>query len=302
MRAHLPVTILLLATSAVPAAAQSAAPFPRPGASLAGVWELVSVNGKPLPLSPDNTEVAIGCDVRGEYMGEYAGVRVGEGQLVINPEVMFFNRDAGSWTGGVYAHIPKEAVCRHPNGQTNVVRVDGRDQAGSARAVSAVWQDDGSYIVEEDRPLLRAADREWTIRSAPGTGLLRLVDAADGAEWLFRRGVPGPRFNHGMTTLLGDIDEDRVVDQVRVEPGPHDEARLTVYHGHGGVDVLEIPNDAKVTLARGPRTWRNADGRTLQVGAREVILVAREPAPEHTDVTIYVLRNGNWVRWEYEPN
>lgn len=274
---------------------------------LDGSWELVAVNGQPLPLPP----VREGADPTecGAY-GEFVGQRVGEGRLVIRTEEMWMGPRSERWEGGVYAYIPEEVVCRGGGGRTIVLRRDAHNRVAPASEVEPVWQGPGSYGVADSTASLAVGDFDWTwplptagAGAPPDEGSLTLRDE-DGVTWSFRRAQPGPRFDTpGFVSVRGDFDADGQPDQVSVTPGRHGSRWMVARLAAGPVaQVAEVPAEAHVALARRGMTWRNSDGSSLRLTDREAILVSAEPATERSDVTIYFVRNGVWTAWEYAPD
>jgi hypothetical protein len=298
MRSCLPKYALILSCAATAADAQdSRAAPPR---HLDGAWELVRVNGQPLPLAaaPDGGDPSE-CD----GFGEYVGTRLGEGRLVIRTAEMWKGPWSDRWEGGVYAYVPEEVLCR---GRTGVVALRrGADRrAQRAADVAPEWRT-GSYGSVDSVATLVVADQDWTLRpgAVPASGMLHLEDVA-GNRLTFRRALTHARFETpGFVVLLGDYDGDGRGDQVSAAPGPFETRTVTARLAAGQVArVGEIPAEAQVQLAPRAASWRNADGGTLELNGRDAILVSTEPAPGRSDVVLYHLRNGGWVRWEYAPD
>lgn len=272
----------------------------RPPHELEGAWELAALNGQPLPLTP----VRDGGDPSecGDW-GEYVGQRVGEGRLVVRTSEMWKDPRSERWTGGVYAYVPAEIVCRAPGGVVIVLRRDAHNQARPARDVEPVWRI-GSYGMEDSTASVSAGDHAWRLAavSSGEAGTLALEDE-EGTAWTFRRAGLGRRFETpGFTTVLGDFDGDGHGDQVSVTPGRHGTGTMMARLAEGAVArVGDVPAGAEVILAPRGRIWRNADGTSLRLG-RDAVLVSLEPAPDRSDVTVYYMRNGTWLAWEYEPD
>lgn len=270
-----------------------------PPRDLDGAWELVALNGQPLPLAPareggDPSE----CGTYGEYVGQ----RIGEGRLVLRVAEMWMSSRSGWWEGGVYMHLPDEIVCRTGTGALVQLRRDVHNRTHPARGVNAVWRV-GSYGLEDSTASLAVADREWKLASSSGTGMLSLSDE-DGRTWVFRRATPGPRFDTpGFAAVLGDFDGDGREDQVSVTPGRHGGGTMIARLAEGTVErVTDVPLGAEVRIAPRGRAWRNADGTTLWITDRDAVIISTEPVPERSDVTVYYIRNGVWVAWAYAPD
>jgi hypothetical protein len=290
-----PILVLSLFVAQVAQAQTSSTQLPR---ELDGVWELVAVDGQPLPLAP----VRAGGDPTGcgEH-GEYAGQRVGEGRLVLRADEMWMSPRSGRWEGGVYMYVPEEIICRAAGGALILLRRDVHNRAHPALEVQATWRT-GSYGLADSTPSLSIDDREWTLaRTGPST--FSLTDD-EGNAWAFRRAPPGPQFETpGFASVLGDFDGDGRADQVLVRPGRHGSGTMLGSLAEGPVqNVTDVPEGAEVILAPRGRTWRNADGTTLRLTDRDAVLVSAEPVPGRSDVTLYHLRNGTWVAWEYSPD
>lgn len=265
--------------------------------SLGGAWELVAINGERLPVAPRlGSEDPAVCDGLGEYVGE----RVGEGRLVVRPSEMIVGAWSEQWTGGVYAAVAEEVVCRGERGPV-ILRRDRDRRMRSARDVRAEWRGNGSAGFEEGTTTLAVADRHFAVSVSADQRMLRARDLQDNV-WTFRRAESGPRFEPaGFYTLIGDFDGDGKADQVAVEPGSNGRATMNVHLATGAADVLDIP-EGRVALARRGMSWRNADGTTLHLRDRDGVMVAVEPAPERSDVTVYQYTNGHWRSWEYSPD
>lgn len=289
------IPLLILAIVPTASAQVNGAEPPR---ELDGVWELVALNGQPLPLAPLRDGDPVEC---GEY-GEYVGQRIGEGRLVVRVEEMWRSSRSGWWEGGVYMYLPEELLCRAAGGALVQLRRDAHNRAQPAEAVEPVWRA-GSYGVEDTTASLSVADRAWKIRRSREPGLLSLIDE-EGDTWAFRRAVPGPRFHTpGFATVQGDFDGDGRSDQVSITPGRHGSGTMLARLAAGPVErVADVPANAEVMLAPRGHAWRNVDGTTLRLPDRDAVIVSVEPVPERSDVTVYYLRNGTWVAWEYAPN
>lgn len=294
----LPVLLLNLA---VPLAADGQTRDPEPPHALDGAWELVAFNGQPLPLTP----VRDGGDPSecGEH-GEFAGHRVGEGRLVIRVGEMWMGPRSGRWEGGVYAYVPEEILCRAAGGALVVLRRDVHNRARPARDVQPAWRS-GSYGFEDSTGSLSVAGHSWKVMAAPAPGgsTVSLQDD-EGNTWTFRGATGGARFETpGHAVVLGDFDGDGRTDQVSVKPGRYETSTMMARLAAGGVDrVTDVPAGAQVMLAPRGSTWRNADGRVLRLSDRDAVIVSVEPAPERSDVTVFYIRNGEWIAWEYSPD
>lgn len=293
------LVLVLVLGLGIASAAQAQGLRTEPPRELDGAWELVALNGQPLPLAP----VREGGDPSecGTY-GEYVGQRIGEGRLVLRVDEMWMSPRSGWWEGGVYMYLPEEIVCRAADGALVQLRRDVHNRAHPAQDVDAAWRA-GTYGLEDSTASLAVADREWKLASSNGTGILSLSDE-DGRTWTFRRAAPGPRFSTpGFVTVLGDYDGDGREDQVSVTPGRHGSGTMLARLASGAVErVADVPAGAEVMLAARGRVWRNADGRTLRLTDRDAVTVSVESAPERSDVTVFYLRNGAWVGWEYAPD
>jgi hypothetical protein len=297
MRYHSLLLVVQVSLFVAPATqAQSGTEPPR---ELDGAWELVALNGQPLPLPPVRAGDPAECGGHGEYAGE----RVGEGRLVIRAEEMWKGPQSERWEGGVYAYVPTEIICRAAAGALIVLRRDAHNQARPADEVEPVWRT-GSYGVEDSTASLSVEDHDWrlTPRGSGGAGTLTLEDA-EGTAWTLRRAAPGPRFGTpGFATMLADFDGDGHDDQLRVTPGRHGSRTMMAHLAEGAVArVADVPDGAEVLLARRGRSWHNADGTTLQLD-RDAVVVSIETAPERSDVVVYFMRNGAWTAWEYAPD
>jgi hypothetical protein len=293
-------SILVLSLFAAPAA-QGQDGGSRPPHELEGAWELAALNGWPLPLTP----VRDGGDPSecGDH-GEYAGQRVGEGQLVIRTSEMWRNPRSERWTGGIYVYVPAEILCRAQGGAVIALRRDEHNQARPAHEVEPRWRA-GSYGMEDSLASLSAGDHAWRLAagSSGEAGTLTLEDE-EGTAWTFRRAAPDPRFETpGFATVLGDFDGDGHGDQVSVTPGRHGTGTMIARLAEGAVDrVADVPLGAEVRIAPRGRVWRNADGTTLRITDRDAVIVSVEPAPGRSDVTVYYIRNEVWVAWAYAPD
>lgn len=296
------LTQLLACVFVITPAARGQAARAEPPRALAGAWELVIISGRPVPHVPqrDGTDPSE-CD----GYGEYAGTRVGEGRLVIRPEEMWLAPRSGRWQGGVYAYVPEEIVCRASGGELVLLRRDQHNDARPAAEISPAWRGRGSYGSEDSTSTLQVGDYAWAIvRTGTAAGGELVMRDAEGEMWIFRRAAPGPQFETpGFHTLLGDFDGDGRSDQASVVPRRHNAGTMMVSLAAGSVSqVAEIPAGAHVALAPRGRTWRNADGTTLLLHDRDAVVVSVEIAPDRSDVTIYYVRNGSWVAWEYAPD
>jgi hypothetical protein len=293
-------SIFVLSLVAAPAA-QSQESTLEPPRDLDGVWELVAVDGHALPLAPfrDGGDPAE-CGDHGEYVGE----RVGEGRLVVRTSEMWKDARSERWAGGIYAYVPAEILCRAAGGALIVLRRDEHNQARPAHEVEPLWRT-GSYGMEDSLASLSAGDHAWRLvaGSSGEAGTLTLEDEK-GTTWMFRRAAPGPRFETpGFATVLGDLDGDGHGDQVMVTPGRYGTGTMMARLAAGAVDrVADVPLGAEVRIAPRGRVWRNADGTTLRIADRDAVIVSLEPARERSDVTVYYIRNGLWVAWQYAPD
>lgn len=295
-----PLLSILAMSIFVASATQAQGSSAQPPRELDGAWELTALNGKPLPLPPerdggDPTE----CDGHGEYLGQ----RLGEGRLVIRANEMWMGPRSERWEGGMYAYLPEEVLCRDQHGAVIALRRDQHNQARRAHDVEPVWRT-GNYGIEDTTTSVSAGDHAWKLvaRGSGGVVTLTLKDE-EGTEWTFRRAAPGPRFElPGFATVLGDFDRDGHGDQVSVTPGRHGSGTMVARLAEGSVDrVADVPVGAEVAIAPRGRIWRNADGTSLRLD-RDAVIVSLEPAPDRSDVTVYYMRNGAWLAWQYSPD
>jgi hypothetical protein len=302
LRRHFSQLLIMSLVIAPAARAQSArSALPR---DLDGLWELVSIDGQALPLKPTNDG---GDPSECGAHGEYVGSRIGEGRLVIRSAEMFHGPRSARWEGGVYGYVPEEIVCRTSLGGTVSLRRDEHRGARPADEVSPAWRGHGSYGVQDSVATLAVGEHEWML-SSPSTNSMGMITAlyANGRTWVFRRAASGPRFElTGFTTLLGDFDGDGERDQVSVAPtgGAEDPGNMAARLASGDhASVAEVPAGAHVALATRGFRWRNADGQVLQLSDRDAVIVSVEPAPGRSDVTVYFIRNGEWISWDYAPD
>lgn len=284
----------------IAATAKAQGSTPEPPRGLEGAWELVALNGRPLPLPPmRGTGEPAECGDHGEYDGQ----RVGEGRLVVRASEMWKDPRSARWSGGIYVYVPEEIICRPAGGAVIALRRDEHNQARPAHEVEPLWRT-GSYGVEDSLASLSAGDHAWRLSagSSGKAGTLTLEDE-EGTTWTFRRAAPGPRFETpGFATVLGDLDGDGHDDQVVVTPGRHGSGTMMARLAEGAVErVADVPASAEVMLAPRGRTWRNADGTSLRLD-HDAVIVSLEPAPDRSDVIVYYIRNGVWVAWAYAPD